>query len=496
MRQKLSRPERAASSSLDLGMLAQSAVVAVVCTTPDGRIAATNARFNSMVGAAAASDLLGRHVGDFIAEPAEAGWQRAAADGSTVMLRWRAAAGETVAMRGEVRPVEQPTGRISCGIFVDVSEEQQLRGALQQSARMEALGSLTTGIAHDFNNLLTVLVGNLYLVAEELRDRPKLFERLKSARDAAKRGAELIKQLLAFARREQVEAEAVDAAQVIAELAPLLRRALGVRIELTTDFDPDAAPITANRAQLESVIVNLAVNARDAIPNKGKIAVAVAPAAERETARGGAARTAITVSDDGIGMPDDVVDRVFEPFFSTKRDRGGTGLGLSMVRWFAEQANGSAHIASRVGQGTTVTLLLPAAASAPPARGDMTMPLSTLRGGSERVLVLAADEDVRTTIRQILEVLGYTVHFALAAPETVDLLRAEEYQLVVIDGVERDDPVVLADVRAARPDVKLLTTVDSQSQGERRAAGTGAAVLVKPFSLAELAAAVRRALDD
>jgi CheY-like chemotaxis protein len=267
-----------------------------------------------------------------------------------------------------------------------------------------------------------------------------------------------------------------------------------VRIELTTDFDTTAAPITANRAQLESVIVNLAVNARDAIAGKGKIAIAVA-AAERETSRGGAACTAISVTDDGSGIPDDVVDRVFEPFFSTKRERGGTGLGLSMVRWFAEQANGTARIASRVGQGTTVTLLLPAATSAALTRGDMTMPLSTLRGGSERVLVLAADDDLRTTIRQILEVLGYTVRFALTARETVAMLGAEDYQLVVIDGVERDDPLLLADVRAARPGVKLLTTVDPQSQGERRAAATGTAPLVKPFSLAELAAAVRRAID-
>src|SRR6185369_9635207 len=197
----------------------------------------------------------------------------------------------------------------------------------QRAARMEALGSLTAGIAHDFNNLLTVLVGNLYLVGEDLRAQPKVFEKLKAARDAAKRGTDLIKQLLAFARREEIDADIIDPAKVVDGVTPLLRRALGVRIALETTYQPDAGTIRASAAQFESVVVNLAVNARDSIENKGRIEVEVrrveltqSEAEARRLARAGA-YVAISVADTGCGVPPEWTERVFEPFFSTKGER-------------------------------------------------------------------------------------------------------------------------------------------------------------------------------
>ena len=227
-------------------------------------------------------------------------------------------------LHGDIRQVKGPSGPVVCGVFTELGNEQQLRKAVQQSARMEALGSLTAGIAHDFNNLLTVLVGNLYLLAEELRDNPQTFEKLKAARDAGKRGADLIRQLLAFARREQIEADVVDPSKIITDLQPLLRRALGSRITLDTQLDAGAGPIRASVAQLESVVVNLAINARDAISGKGmvsirvrKLAVPDAEAARRRLANGGH-YVAISVADTGGGIAPDVLNRVFEPFFSTK----------------------------------------------------------------------------------------------------------------------------------------------------------------------------------
>ncbi len=192
-----------------------------------------------------------------------------------VTLRLRSTTGAAVALRGDIRSARLSGARVLCGVFIDAGDEQQLRAAVQQSARMDALGSLTLGIAHDFNNLLTVLIGNLYLVVEELRDRPKAFEKLKAARDAAKRGADLIKQLLTFARREEVAADVIDPCKVVTEVVPLLRRALGSRITLQTELGPDVGRIRASTAQLESVIVNLAINARDAIPAKGVVTISV-----------------------------------------------------------------------------------------------------------------------------------------------------------------------------------------------------------------------------
>jgi nitrogen-specific signal transduction histidine kinase len=403
-----------------------------------------------------------------------------------------------VLLRGDVRMFGSGS-RAYCGLFVEAGDDEQLRAAVQQSARMEALGSLTAGIAHDFNNLLTVLVGNLYLVAEDLRAQPKLFEKLKAARDAAKRGADLIKQLLAFARREELTLDSIEPCKVVAELAPLLRRALGSRIALETELESGALAVRASQAQLESVIVNLAVNARDAIEAKGKVEikirrvhVAAAEAARRRLPRAGH-YAALSVGDDGCGIPPETLARVFDPFFSTKGERGGTGLGLSMVRWFAEQSRGSVELASTVGKGTTVTLLLPLSQEQPAEAHEMTMPLSTLPSGTERVVVLAADEAMRATIRQILEVLGYTVEFTADAGEALASLRAQNADLLLIDAGARDEAELVGRVRAARPGLKVVVTADSG--GTDRVRALGATALQKPFSLADLAGCVRRALD-
>src|SRR5690606_23132035 len=200
-----------------------------------------------------------------------------------------------------------------------------------------------------------------YLVAEELRDQPKSFAKLKSARDAARRGADLIRQLLAFARREAIDSDVVDPAQVIEGLLPLLRRALGSRVNIQPGVRPDVGRVRCNAAQLESVLVNLSVNARDAIEGNGNVVLSAAnlsmthEEASRYRLRGGEF-IEVSVQDDGTGISEEVLGRVFEPFFTTKAERGGTGLGLSMVRWFAEQSGGAASIKSRPGKGTKVSL--------------------------------------------------------------------------------------------------------------------------------------------
>jgi signal transduction histidine kinase len=500
MRQQRGHAEVAPPADFELEILETSVVVAALFVAPDGKIVASNGRIRGLLGVADARDLIGQALVDFLADPVDWSlWQQAQTVRQPVTLRLRARGGAQVLLRGDVREVRRGAQRVLCGVFVEANDDEKLRAAVQQSARMEALGSLTAGIAHDFNNLLTVLVGNLYLVAEDLRAQPKTFEKLKAARDAAKRGADLIKQLLTFARREELTVDSIEPCNVVAELVPLLRRALGSRITLETELETAGIAIRASQAQLESVIVNLAVNARDAIEAKGKVQIKVRRVhiAAGEAARRGLPKSGqyvtLSVADDGCGIPPEVLARVFDPFFSTKGERGGTGLGLSMVRWFAEQSRGAVELASAVGKGTTVTLLLPLSQEPPAEAHEMTMPLSTLPTGSERVVVLAADEAVRSTIRQILEVLGYSVAFTATAEEALASLRAERADLLLIDAGARDEAELLGRARGVRPGLKVIVTADSS--GVDRVRAVGATALPKPFSLADLAGCVRRTLD-
>jgi CheY-like chemotaxis protein len=339
------------------------------------------------------------------------------------------------------------------------------------------------------------------LVAEELRDRPKVFEKIKSARDASKRGADLIKQLLAFARRESLETAVIDPCKVVSDLEPLLRRALGSKVALRVELEPEAGRIRASAAQLESVIVNLAINARDAIEKKGAVTISVqrmrltsSEAALRGLTKPGD-YVSVRVADDGSGIPADTIGKVFEPFFSTKKDRGGTGLGLSMVRWFAEQAGGAIALDSTVGRGTTVALLLPLSVEQVIEQADKTMPLSTLPTGNERIVVLAPDEAVRGTVRQILQVLGYDVVLAGGDEELLEALAAKRADLLIIDGPALDDGGLLARARSASPAMKIVVTVEGQRSRDRSGSASGVSVLAKPFSLAELAGVVRQTLD-
>ena len=501
MRQVKSRPDHRDSAAIDPRLLQDSSVVLAMTVAVDGHILWANARLRDLLGAPVLTALESRKVTEFLIDPADwEAWRDVPAAGRAIQFAIRTAGGAVQTLRGDVRATGDGKGRVVSGVFIAVDEQPNLRGLAQRAARMEALGSLTAGIAHDFNNLLTVLVGNLYLVGEDLRAQPKVFEKLKRARDAAKRGTDLIKQLLAFARSEELDADIIDPAKVVDGVAPLLRRALGVRISLETSFQADAGTIRASTAQLESVVVNLAVNARDAIEGKGRITVEVrrtqltqVEAERRRLARGGV-YVAISVADTGCGIPPELVARVFEPFFSTKGERGGTGLGLSMVRWFAEQVGGAVELQSTVGRGTTVTLLLPQQSERASDGGEGTMPLSTLPGGNERVVVLSLDEELRVTIRQTLEVLGYSVRIATGVEDMFDALRGEKVHLLMVDGLGRADTDVLIRARAIRPGLKVMVTTDATRTGERiPAAGVG--MLAKPFSLADLAGGVRAILD-
>jgi signal transduction histidine kinase len=502
MREAKSRTESHRVRADDLAIVEASTVVAAVVVAPDGTIRGANGRMRRLLGLSDARAQAGARLGEYLVDPAAwDAWRDAARERRVLEVELRAFDGATKLLRGEVQIEGEGAERRFVGIFVDGDESKALRIAAQHSARMEALGSLTAGVAHDFNNLLTVLVGNLYLIGEELRERPRVFEKLKAARDAGKRGTDLIKQLMTFARREELSVGIIDPKKVVADVLPLLRRALGARITLDTTLPEQAGAVRASVAQLESAVVNLAVNARDAIEGRGTISIEVANAdiAEHEAPLRGLARggryVAVSVRDTGAGIAADALQRVFEPFFSTKREKGGTGLGLSMVKSFAEGAGGSASIASIVGQGTTVTMLLPRVQVEQQVdANEMTMPLSTLPVGTERVVVLALDEALRATIHQTLEVLGYRVKVAAGTDDMLAAVAAEPTELLMIDGLGRSDADILVRARAAAPGLRIIATADPGRAGEL-APNLGIAALTKPFTLADLAGTVRRTLN-
>jgi signal transduction histidine kinase len=487
-------------SALDLAIVESSSVVAAIAVAADDTIMAANGRMRGFLGLREGGVGTAKPFSSYLVDAAV--WKTccdAARASRPIEIELRGSDGVPRLLRGDVRTEGEGPERQLVGIFVDGDDGKALRAAAQHSARMDALASLTAGVAHDFNNLLTVLVGNLYLVGEELRERPLVFEKLKAARDAGKRGSELIKQLMTFARREELDVGTIDPSKVIGELLPLLRRALGSRITLETTLQKHVGLVRASVAQFESVVVNLAVNARDAIEGTGRISVDVSGLAlsDRDaSARGlrrGGRYVSISVRDTGAGIAADALGRVFEPFFSTKRERGGTGLGLSMVRWFAESSGGGATIESTVGHGTTVTLLLPRQQVDHAAEtAERTMPLSTLPTGTERVVVLAMDDALRATIHQTLEVLGYRVTVAGDAEQLVAAVASEPTDLLVIDGVA--DNEALARAHGLRPSLRIVATAHP-GRAPEPVAGLRITSLTKPFTLADLAGTVRRALD-
>ncbi|HEY3518693.1 MAG TPA: ATP-binding protein [Gammaproteobacteria bacterium] len=502
MLQRKTRRETAGRADFDLALLESSSVVAAIAVATDGAIVAANARMRRFLSLRDGDLEKRKPFGAYLAGAAAwADWCDAARASRAIELELRGFDGATKRFRGDVRIEGEGADRRFVGVLVDGDDNKALRAALQHSARMDALASLTAGVAHDFNNLLTVLVGNLYLIGEELRERPRVFEKLKAARDAGKRGSDLIKQLMTFARREELDVGTIDPSKVIGDLLPLLRRALGPRITLETTLQKHVGAVRASVAQLESVVVNLAVNSRDAIEGKGRISIDVSAveisdqdATLRALAHGGR-YVAVSVRDTGMGIAPDALEGVFEPFFSTKRERGGTGLGLSMVRWFAENSGGCATIDSVVGQGTTVTLLLPRQQPDHAAEtAERTMPLSTLSTGTERVVVLAMDDALRATIHQTLEVLGYEVTVAGDSEDLLAAVAATPTDLLVIDGLGRSDSEVLVRAQALRPKLRIIATAHPGRTAEP-VAGLEIASLTKPFTLADLAGAVRRTLD-
>jgi CheY-like chemotaxis protein len=371
---------------------------------------------------------------------------------------------------------------------------------------MEAIGQLTGGMAHDFNNLLTVIKGNLELLAMTV-EAPEPSELIAEAHGAADMGASLTQRMLAFARRQSLKPQHVDMNALVVSLSDLLRRTLGERIQLSTSLEPRLPPVLVDPAQLQNAVLNLALNARDAMPGGGAVAIettlhAVPGAALSAVApQATGSWVALTVSDSGRGIAPEIRQRLFDPYVTTKPAGQGGGLGLAMVFGFVTQSGGHITVESAPDAGASFTIYLPQAVARTKAQDGREASGRVVPGGGETVLLVEDNEGVRRLTRRRLEELGYAVIEAEDASKALEAIDAgAAFDLLLTDVVMPGplDGLALAKaLRARRPSVKVLFTsgyVDPDRMGE---AGwsQGAELLRKPCSLAELAASVGRALS-
>jgi signal transduction histidine kinase len=392
----------------------------------------------------------------------------------------------------------------------ELRDEMQMRAQieeeLRQSQKMQALGHLTGGVAHDFNNLLAVILGNLELAERSDATTPEVREFLGDAIDAASRATTLTQRLLVLSRKQELRPESIDVFALLDDMRSLLERSLGEQIEVKLGEKRTGLHCLADRSQLEGAILNLAINARDAMSDGGTLSIdatwipvdeVLATECTELLADG---YVAISVRDTGVGIPQNVLDRVFEPFFTTKDIGEGTGLGLSMVYGFAKQSGGHVEIDSAYGAGTEVKLYLPNAEALPRMR-EGAEEAGSHRGAGESVLVLEDEPALRRLVATYLENLGYSVvsvengDEALAAiesMESIDLLLSDVMLPGGLSGRE-----VATEMERRRPDVKILLMSGYAKEilPDEDPLGSGDALLNKPFQLAELASRIRLMLD-
>jgi signal transduction histidine kinase/DNA-binding response OmpR family regulator len=394
-------------------------------------------------------------------------------------------------------------------VATEVGERLKAEDALRQAQKREAVGQLTGGVAHDFNNLLTIIIGGLDTIRRSgPRDNARLSRAVDMATQGAQRAATLTARLLAFSRRQPLQPTPLDLNAVVRDSTELLHRTLGETIELEGVLAPRLWAVEVDQNQLESAILNLAVNARDAMPDGGKLTIETAntmldesyTAIDSEVVPGQYA--VVSITDSGFGMPKEVIDRVFEPFYTTKEAGKGTGLGLSMVYGFVKQSGGHITIYSEQGQGTTVKLYFPRYRGATPGEGQESAD-APVPGGQhdEVVLVVEDNDDVRGYSVMILNELGYTVLEAGDAEAAIKILRRQGridllFTDVVLPG--RTGRMLADEAITIRPDLRVLFTTGYSRNAivHQGRLDPGVQLITKPFTFEQLATRIRDALDS
>ena len=520
------KPGQAASSAAQAAKLRgilESAVTAIITIDDRGLIETVNPATERLFGYNA-EELIGQNVKVLMPEPYRAehdgyiasytntGEKKIIGIGREVSGRRKD--GTTFPLHLSVSEFKADGRRYFTGMIHDITDRKHVEEALRESERrlaqsqkMEAVGQLTGGIAHDFNNLLLVITGNLELLQPHLANNDSRVL-LKEAQDAATLGSRLTDQLLTFARRRHMDAHVIQLNDLVVGITDLLRRTLGEHIALSTSLAREVWATRADSGQFQSAIVNMAVNARDAMPQGGKLVVETRNMVfddqhvdfHAELRPGEYVQ--LSISDTGTGMPAEVRDRVFEPFFTTKEKGRGTGLGLAMVYGFVKQSGGHVTIYSEVGHGTTINLYFPRADG-----GSGAEPISVKRaandaGARETVLVVEDDPRVRQLTARRLKLIGYQVLEASDGPSALEILhRGDHVDLVFTDlvmpgGLSGRDVAIRA--RELRPGIKVLLT---SGYAEELVRGEDLErehlkILRKPYQQAELAAALRDVLGE
>lgn len=488
-----------------------SSPIAMIGLDPDGQVLSWNAASATTFGYSA-GEALGRFPPNVPPE----------LEGRARELIGRVCSGETIRNIAAVArkkdgspleilisaaPIRAADGRVNGVVVmqVDISEQRRVEGRLRQVVKMEALGQLTGGLAHDFNNLLGIIVGNLDLLRDKIAERPDLLRFVDPPLRAALKGSELNNALLAFSQRQDLEPRRLEIGATISEMAKMLSRTLGEQIVLDVQTPADLWPVVADPAQLSSAILHLAVNARDAMPDGGRLTLTAANVAVDEDMRcldselTGERYVCLSVTDTGTGMSPEVISHVFEPFFTTKRDHKGSGLGLAQVLGFAKQSGGTARIYSEIGHGTSVHLYLPCARDDAVVAAEGVRDTTAAPGRGELILVVEDSPPLRDVVVGQLESLGYRPLAVGNGREALEALEARAADLLFTDIVMpggMDGRQLAAEARAKRPGLRVLFTSGFAGASGPDGSALPGRLLRKPYRMRDLALRVREALDS
>jgi PAS domain S-box-containing protein len=432
-----------------------------------------------------------------------------------IEYRIRAKSGESMWVRSSSRALfEGGEFKGIRGVLTDVTEQRNAKEAarkleeqLRQSQKLEAIGTLASGVAHDFNNLLTIILGNADLMLMDLREDHPYYRLLEETKKAANRAASLTRQLLAFSRKQVIEPKILDLNEIIHNTHKMLARLIGEHIRLETNLAPDLWPVEADPGQMEQVIMNLAVNARDAMPEGGHLTLRTQNRdmdefffKEKGVAGGPGSYAVLRVTDTGTGMSTEIMERIFEPFFTTKGMGKGTGLGLSTVYGIVKQNRGFIFVQSEPGAGTTFEILLPRVEG---RKSDDAREISPQAKplGSETILVVEDNKDVRAIALATLNRYGYHVLEAPDGESALNLIRSYKGPVhllitdVIMPGMGGNQ--LAGQVRVLRPNTKVLfmSGYTDESISRYGVLKPGLALLSKPFTPEALAKKVREVLD-